>query len=317
MIDISIIVPVYKSKAIIPTFVERVLRNISEITPNFEIIFIDDGCPENSWESIQIVTTALNNVKGIQLSRNFGQNAAISAGLKMAKGKWVVVMDCDLQDRPEEISKMYNKALEGFEIVVGKIKRKRVNIYRKFESYFFYGIFNYLTGIKANSNVGNFGIYHSKVIKAYLKLEEDNKSFGAIILWSGFKRTEIEIDNDFRFSGKSSYTLYKKLRLAFNTIISFSDRFLIFVLAIGLISTISAMLFIGYFLWQLWHFGRPLSGWTSTILSIYFSMGVIVSVIGLVGLYIGKIFNQVKQRPQYIISNQLNVDNNENTNNEN
>ena len=155
---ISIVAPIYKSRDILPVFIDRLTTSLDELTSDYEIILVDDGCPESSWDVITEIAKKNSLVKGVKLSRNFGQNNAINAGLKFITGDWIIVMDCDLQDRPSEITNFYYKALEGYEIVVGKVKQKRVGFYRRIESIIFYRIFNFFTGLKANSGVGNFGI---------------------------------------------------------------------------------------------------------------------------------------------------------------
>ena len=304
---ISVVVPVYKSKDILPFFIESLSNTMIQISQNYEVIFVDDGCPEDSWNVLQNLSKESIKIKTVKLSRNFGQNNAINAGLSFATGELIVVMDCDLQDKPSEILNFYKKILEGYELVVGKVKDRKIGFFRKLESKIFYKCFNLLTGIKASSGVGNFGIYSRNVIESYLQLNEENKSFGACIIWIGFSRYELEIESDKRFSGKSSYTLTKKIKLAVSTIISFSDRFLIIIISVGVFITFISFLFLILKLFSLWFYSKPLSGWTSLILSIYFSLGIIISSIGVVGFYIGKIFSQVKKRPNFIVSKKNNL----------
>lgn len=307
---ISVVSPVYKAEKIVDELVSRLVINLDKITSNFEIILVEDGGPDNSWERIEEICNVDNRVKGIKLSRNFGQHNAITAGLKSARGEWTVVMDCDLQDRPEEIVNFYNKAIEGFDLVVGKKREKRDSFSRKIESYFFNAILEKLTGVKVAYGIGNFGIYHKKVIQSYLELNEEYRSFGMMIIWLGFKRFELEIESDTRFEGKSSYTFLKKLHLALTTIISFSGRTLTLIISIGLGISFFSILFLVIYLLEVWVNAQPLKGWTSVIISIFFSLGLLMSSIGIVGLYVAKIFSQVKQRPLFVVTKAVNNESN-------
>jgi glycosyltransferase involved in cell wall biosynthesis len=299
---ISVVTPIYKSELIIPELVKRLTDVLSANFPDYEIILVNDGSPDNSWNIIQSLAKENNRIIGIQLSRNFGQHHAITAGLSKSTGDWIVVMDCDLQDRPEEIINLYKKSQEGYELVVAKKIKRQDNFIRKIESNLFYYVLNKLTGIKVSSGIGNFGIYHQKVIDHYLNLKEEYRSFGMMIIWMGFKRFELEVQSDERFSGKSSYTLIKKMKLALTTITSFSDRVLIFMIFSGLFITMLSILILILHIISVWLNSQPLEGWTSLIISIYMSLGIIVSSLGVLGLYIGKIFSQVKNRPIFIIS---------------
>lgn len=299
---ISIVSPIYKAKKSIPTLVSRVSLAAAEITDNYEIILVEDGCPQNSWETILLESQKNNHVKGIKLSRNFGQHQAITAGLEAAKGDWIVVMDCDLQDVPENIPLFYHKAMEGFDLVVGKKINRQDNIFRKFESFIFYKFLEKLTGVKVSIGVGNFGIYNSKVIDALLLMKEEFRSFGIQIVWLGFNRFEIDIDSDERYEGTSSYTFFSKWKLALNTITSFSNRILGFIILLGVLISIGAFSLISFNVIMVWFNPDKIPGWSSIILSIYLSLGLVISTIGIVGLYVGKIFSQVKYRPNFLVS---------------
>lgn len=299
---ISVVTPVYKSEDILIELVNRLISVLSSNFKEFEIILVNDGSPDDSWDVIQSLAKTNDRIIGVQLSRNFGQHQAITAGLSKSKGDWIVVMDCDLQDRPEEIINLYKKTQEGYEVVVAKKLERKDNFLRKLESNLFYFILNVLTGIKVSSGTGNFGIYHKKVIYQYLQLQEEYRSFGMMIIWMGFKRFEMQVQSDKRFSGKSSYSFSKKVKLALTTITSFSDRLLIFLIISGIFITSISIIILLFQIISVWLNSKPLAGWTSLIISIYMSLGIIISSLGVLGLYIGKIFSQVKNRPIYIIS---------------
>lgn len=300
-IEISVISPIYKCEECIEELCHRLIKSLEKITDSFEIILINDGSPYNDWEIIKKMAAADKRVKGINLSRNFGQHYAITAGLEYANGRWSVVMDCDLQDQPEEIEKLYAKAMEGYDIVVGKRAKRKDRFLKKIASKFFYAVFNYFTGAKVDNRIGNFGIYSQKVIKNILKLKEQNRSFGLFALWVGFSRVEIDVQHAKRIKGKSSYDLYKMVSLAINSVVAHSNKLLRLSIKIGFILSFCSILyalwlFLTYFLWF-----KPIAGWTSVMVSMYFLTGLVLGSIGIVGIYIGKIFDETKGRPLYIV----------------
>ncbi len=215
---LSIVSPVYKADHLIEQLVSRVSETVSKITDDFEIVLVDDYSPDNSW--FKIKELALNNtkIKGIQLSRNFGQHYAITAGLDHAQGEWVVVMDCDLQDVPEEIEKLYAKAQEGFDIVLARRSNRKDKIFQKLFSFLFYKVLNYLTGLKHDEKVANFGIYHQKVIKSVTKMREHVRYFPIMVKWVGFTTGFLDVKHDSR-DGDTSYVLKKRINIAIDVIL--------------------------------------------------------------------------------------------------
>lgn len=298
---ISIVSPVYRAEKILPVLVEEISSTMRKVGEAFEIILVDDRSPDNSWEVMKELSKHYENLKIYRLSKNFGQHATITAGLTKAKGDWVVVMDCDMQDQPKEIEKLYNKAQEGYEVVLGKRVARIDKKTKKLGSKIFYKVFNYLAGIEINNEVANFGIYHKKVIKAILEVGDKIKFFPLFVNWVGFKSVAIPIEHASRGEGESSYSFFKLLSLAFNVIVSFSDKPLrLFVGFGGIISVLSILIGVFYIVqYLLGNISEP--GFTSLVLSIWFLSGVIISCIGVVGVYLGKVFNQTKDRPVFII----------------
>ena len=298
---ISVIIPVYGCKTCLHELYQRLKTTLNKLSDHFEIIMVDDACPQNSWQTIKKLAMGDKRVIGIKLSRNFGQHYAIVAGLDYAKGDWVVVMDCDLQDRPEEIIKLYQKAQEGYHVVVGKRVNRKDSFFVKITSKIFYVIFNSLTEQKLDNRVANFGIYSKQVIESIKKYKETDRSFGLLSVLVGFSRIEIEVKHASRIHGKSSYNFTKKLNMAIDHILSHSNKPLLLVVRTGLIFSLCSFtymiwLIIRYFLWS-----HITDGWTSIMVSLFFLSGLIVSVTGMVGVYIGKIYNEVKRRPLYIV----------------
>jgi dolichol-phosphate mannosyltransferase len=298
---ISVVTPVYRCCDSLRELYSRLAATLAAISEDFEIIMVNDGSPDEAWRIIQQLAIEDPRVKGINLSRNFGQHYAITAGLDCARGDWVVVMDCDLQDVPEEIPKLYRKACEGFDLVVGRRARRQDAFLKKMCSRLFYWIFAYLTGSAIDNRIGNFGVYSKKVIRSISVLKEQNRSFGLFALWVGFRRVEIDIEHARRPRGKSSYTFARMMSLAVDSIIAHSNRLLHISIKLGFALSLSSLLYafwlvVEYFVWA-----KPLAGWTSLMVSIYFTAGLIIGSIGVVGLYVGKIFDEMKGRPLYII----------------
>jgi dolichol-phosphate mannosyltransferase len=305
---LSIISPVYKAEKIIPKLVERIEKTVSKISDDYEILLVEDCGPDNSWEVIEIIASKNPKVIGVKLSKNFGQHPAINAGLSLAKGDWIIVMDCDLQDQPEEIEKLYNVAMQGFQIVLARRSNRKDGFLKKLSSKFFFKVYSYLTDTKFDNSIANFGIYNQKVIKEVLKMNDYIKSFPLFVNWVGYKSTTVEVEHAQRDSGKTSYTYAKLLSLAFNTIISFSNKplklFVKFGMTISLISFLIGLVTIIRYC-----FGEiSVIGYSSLMVSIWFLSGVIITIVGIVGIYIGKIFDQTKGRSSYIIEKTINYD---------
>ena len=302
---ISIVSPVYRAEKILPILVSEINLVMERIGEDYEIILVDDRSPDNSWEVMKVLSSQNSKIKSIRLSRNFGQHSAIFAGLTKAKGDWVVVMDCDMQDQPKEIAKLYKKALEGYDIVLGQRENRKDKFLKKLTSRLFYKVFNYLSGANFDNNVANFGIYHQKTIKSILDMGDYVKFFSLFINWIGFKSVSIPIEHGEREEGKSTYSVGRLFKQAFNVIISFSDKPLRLFINFGLsISILSFVLGIYYLYLSITHkITQP--GFSSLILSIWFLSGIIISCIGIVGVYLGKTFDQAKGRPTFIIDKEV------------
>ena len=302
---ISIVSPVYRAEKILPILVSEINLVMERIGEDYEIILVDDRSPDNSWEVMKVLSSQNFKIKSIRLSRNFGQHSAIFAGLTKTKGDWVVVMDCDMQDQPKEIAKLYKKALEGYDIVLGQRENRKDKFLKKLTSKLFYKVFNYLSGANFDNNVANFGIYHQKTIKSILDMGDYVKFFSLFINWIGFKSVSIPIEHGEREEGKSTYSVGRLFKQAFNVIISFSDKPLRLFINFGLsISVLSFILGIYYlYLALTGKIAQP--GFSSLILSIWFLSGIIISCIGIVGVYLGKTFDQTKGRPTFIIDEEV------------
>ena len=306
-IHISVVSPVYRAENIVSELVKQVKEQLSPITEDFEIILINDASPDNSWVEIEKETAKDKRVKGLNLSRNFGQHYAITAGLNFAKGEWIVVMDCDLQDRPDEIPNLYHKVLEGYDSVFAQRTERNDTLFKKLFSKLFYKLFSYLTDTKQDATVANFGIYRRCVIDAILSMHDQIRFFPTMVQWVGFRKFYLPVEHASRFEGKSTYNFKGLFRLAMNTIMGFSDKPLRLTVKVGffitLLSVLVAIVYLGLYL-----SGRiQVEGFTTLILSLWFLSGFIMFILGILGLYIGRMFEKVKERPVYLIQDKCNI----------
>jgi dolichol-phosphate mannosyltransferase len=306
MTHIAVVAPVYNEEQNVEEFTNRVSNELKQLTKEFKIILIDDGSKDNSWQKIAEICSKNQNVKGIKLSKNFGHHYAITAGLNHAEADWSVVMDTDLQDRPEVIPELYKKAQEGFDIVfVSRIDRPESFFYKLLQKIFYF-ILKISSGIKFDSSQANFSIISRKVVNAFNKFPEQARFYGSTILWLGFKRTSINAKHGSRFKGKPSYNFRKRIKLANDIILSFSDRPLKFAVVIGLIFSAASLLATFYIIYRVYFHGFSVTGWASLMTSIFLVGGVQISIMGIIGIYISKVFNEVKSRPLYLIEQQIN-----------
>lgn len=303
---ITVVSPEYKGATMVGELISRTKKALESITDNYEIILVNDASPDDTWAQVALQCASDPKVKGINLSRNFGENYAITAGLSYAKGDWVVVMDCDLQNRPEDIPALYAKAQEGFDIVYARRVQKKFSAYRRLSSKIFHGIFQWLSGIKQDSAIAEFGIYSSKVIKVYNSLPEAARSFSSLISTLGFRSATVDVAHAERGDGESAYTFRKLLHLAGDVMISNSNKPLKIAVAVGGIIVAFSVVLVIYSLIE--HFVTKLpAGFSSTFISIWFLGGLNILILGMVGLYVDKIFNQVKGRPLFIVSDTINI----------
>ena len=228
MAHLSVVVPVYNESSLIKELVKRVKVNVQLITEDFEIILIDDGSYDQTWELIESEANQEKRIKGVKFSRNFGHHYAITAGLHNAIGEWVVVMDGDLQDRPEVIPDLYKKAQMGFDVVFVSRQNRPEKLYYRIAQKFFYRILRLLSGIDFDSSQANFSIISKKVVQAFKIFPENARFYGSTIKWLGFERSFILADHGNRHSGKPSYTLKKRAQLAFDIIFSFIYKYSFF-----------------------------------------------------------------------------------------
>ncbi|KJS01756.1 MAG: b-glycosyltransferase [Desulfobulbaceae bacterium BRH_c16a] len=300
-VHLSVVIPVYQAELCLDELYVRLKSSLEIITSDFEILLIEDCGGDNSWKVIERLAKADERLRGFQFSRNFGQHYGITAGLDHCRGEWVVVMDCDLQDRPEEIPRLYAKAQEGYDIVLARRGSRQDPLLKRISSWMFYKTFSYLADIDFDGDSGNFRIMSGKVVANFRRMREQLRFFGGLVQWMGFPTSSIEVKHAERFSGKSTYTFAKLWKLATETIIAHSDKPLRLAVRFGFSMAFFSFCYGSYILGHALLYGSSITGWSSLIVSLYFIGGIIIAILGILGIYLGKIFDENKKRPLYII----------------
>jgi polyisoprenyl-phosphate glycosyltransferase len=301
-IDLSVVIPVYNEELIIDTLYHRLHQAVSQISDNYELIFVNDGSKDGTLVKLLALTRQDERVFYINFSRNFGHQIAVTAGLDACRGEAVVIIDGDLQDPPELIPELYAKYREGNEIVYAKRRaRKGESLFKKMSAKLFYRILRRLTSVNIPVDTGDFRLIDQKVVH-YLKLmPEQNKFLRGQIAWLGFRQAEVLFDRDERKHGKTGYSFGKMMRLAMDGITGFSDKPLQVVTRLGFAFSLMAVLIILYALYAHLVLDRTITGWTSLIISSMFIGGVQLISIGVIGEYISRINKNVQNRPLYIV----------------
>lgn len=303
---ISVVIPVYGAPNTLNELYDRLVSTLEQEKQKFELIFVNDFCPKNSWLKIEELCQNDNRVKGINLVRNFGQHNAIACGLSMAKGDFIVVMDCDLQDDPIYIPSFIKMTNEGYEVVVARRKTKKVSFFKRFQSWLFYKLLKIFLDVHLSHEIGNYGLYSKRVINELNKIQDRVRFFPYLISWMGFKTAYIDVTQNPREEGKSSYNFLSLLRLAFEVSIASSSRPLVWSIYLGIFCSLASFLIGIIFISRYFIYGTAPSGWTSLSVTILFSTGLILFNIGILGIYIARVFEQGKQRPLYIVKDILN-----------
>ena len=300
------VIPVLNEEFNVNKLVDELKKNVLKISEDFEIIFIDDGSVDDTWAVIEKEAKLDNRIIGLKLSRNFGHHYAITAGIHQAIGNWVVVMDGDLQDRPDVIPHLVEKANQGFDVVfVNRVDRPESLSYKVLQK-IFYSILRFLSGFDFDSRQANFSVISRKVVEAFKSFPENARFYGSTIKWLGFKVSSIDASHGKRFQGKPSYTLRKRFKLASDIILAFSDRPLRMAIGLGITISLLSILMVIWIVIGVYSWGFTVIGWPSLVAAIFFSTGIILIVLGIIGVYLGQIFREVKSRPLYIISETTN-----------
>ncbi len=307
---ISIVIPAFNESKIISTSVSRVIKTLIKIIKislinNYEIIFVDDGSKDNTWGCIKNLHKKNSRIKGIKLSRNFGMQTALMAGLKKATGDYTVILECDLQDPPELIEGMLNKLIKTrSDIVCGKRISRSESGQKQFVFKLFHYIFHNISNIKVPQNVGTFSILNRRALTALLSFKEKNRYIPALRYLVGYKQIYVNYERLDRVDGPAKMSTSKLLALASDALFSFTDFPLKFCLFLGFTGVLLSLL-VGLYaiISRLFNF-NVIIGWSSTLLSIYFFGSLQLIFLGVIGQYIFKIYIEVQDRPDYFISDE-------------
>jgi glycosyltransferase involved in cell wall biosynthesis len=302
---LSVVIPVYNETELIEELIGRTNKVLLEMAISYEILLVDDGSVDDSWAKITSLKARFPNLKSIKFSRNFGHHYAISAGLREVTGDFAVVMDGDLQDRPEVIPKLFQKIHEGFDVVfVARENRPESKLYLLLQRIYYF-VLNTLSGLEFNSKYANFSIINRKVIDSFNLLSENTRFYGSSILWLGYRKGEVSAQHGTRFAGKPSYTISKRIRLALDVIIAFSDRPLKFAIYLGITQALVSIIFVANLVSKYFLGSNSESIQEIILASIFLSTGIIVLILGLIGIYIGRIYRETKMRPLFLISERI------------
>lgn len=305
MVELSVVVPVYGCADCLEALHQRLTPVLQACAASYEIVLVDDCAPDGAWRVIRQLAAQDSRVRGIRLSRNFGQHAAITAGLAECKGERAVVMDCDLQDPPEAIAKLVQHALAGHDIVLARRKRKKQSRFRQLAASLYFRALTAVSAHRFDGEYGAFSIISRPVIDAYLRFRDRDRHYLFILYWLGFDASAIEYDHAPRHSGASAYTLRALLRHAVNGFVFQTTTLLRWIVYLGFAVSASGALLAIYLLY-VYVARTPPPGWTSLAVLILMIGGFILTSTGVTGLYIGRIFEQVKDRPLYIIDKRVN-----------
>lgn len=311
MKKISVVIPMYYEEKVAEECYKRVynvLNGINELY-DYEIIFINDGSKDNTLEILEEISKKDKNVKVISFSKNFGHQAAVTCGLKYVTGDACVIMDADLQDPPELIPDMLKVWEDGYDVIYGKRKKREgESLFKKFTAKAFYNTLNKLSDVEIPKDTGDFRLVDKKVVDVVNSLPEHNKFLRGLFSWVGFNQYAYEYERKERFAGKTKYPLNKMLKLAGDGIISFSTKPLKIMGGLGIISIIISIIILVYSILSFafkWNSLTP--GWTSIMCTMTFLGGIILMSLWMMGEYIARIYDEVKQRPQYIIEKTINL----------
>ena len=301
---ISVVLPVYNEATGLGSFYNELKLCLEQLGQPYEVIMVNDGSTDDSLKVIQQLVNTHEQVKYINLSRNFGHQIAISAGIDHAKGDYVVLMDSDGQDPPQEIEQLYKKMLEGFDVVYAKrISRGKEGWLKKITAKMFYTILNKITSVSIPMDVGDFRMMSAKVVKALCRMPEKQRYLRGQIAWLGFKQTYIDYHRRSREEGETKYTYRKMFRLAMDGITSFSNWPLRLATISGFICAFIGFILILYTLYSRFVLQDYEPGWASLMITLVFIGGIQLIGIGVIGEYIGRINENVKNRPLYLIEN--------------
>lgn len=300
---LSIVSPVYGCKGCLEELVDRIREACEGLAEELEIVLVDDASPDFAWQRIREICDTSVDVRGLRLSRNFGQHYAIAAGVEAACGDAVVVMDCDLQDPPEFIPALLETwRATGADVAMAARAERKDSAFKRLTSFAFSRALSYLTGVPHDHRTANFGVYSRRAIAAVNAMPESDRCFPLMVKWLGLPTVLVHVPHSERAEGRSGYTLRRLLRLALDIVLSYSDKPLRLVIRAGLLLATFAVVFAAWSVFRYLEGDIAVAGFTSIIASVWLLGGATVFCIGVTGLYLGRLFNAAKGRPAYIVS---------------
>jgi glycosyltransferase involved in cell wall biosynthesis len=306
----SVVVPVYNEEAVITETYKRLAGVMASLGENYEIIFVNDGSRDKTLELAKEICDKDKRVKLISFSRNFGHQAAITAGMRYSSGAAVIVIDADLQDPPEVIPDMIRKWKEGYNVVYGRrIKREGETLFKKTTAKIFYRALNRLTDVEIPEDTGDFRLIDRNVCNVLNELPERNRYVRGLVSWTGFRQTDVKFVRQERFAGVTKYPLKKMLKFAADAIISFSNKPLRFSIYLGASASIIGIIYLAAIIYEILFTDKAVPGWTLAVAASLVFSGIMLIMTGILGEYISRIYDEVKGRPLYIISLKKNFGN--------
>jgi polyisoprenyl-phosphate glycosyltransferase len=299
-VELSVVVAVYRCAECLVALYERLVPVLETVTESFEVVFVDDRSPDGSWDLLLGLAADDDRLRLVRLSRNFGQHAAITAGLAECRGSWTVVMDCDLQDPPEEIPRLLEKGREGFEVVLSRRVRRQQSWLRRAAGRAYFRVRNFFMQMDMGTDYSSLSLLSRKVVDAFLDVHDRDRQYMLIVHWLGFERAEIEFEHAERLAGTSSYTMRDLIQVAIEGFFFETTILLRWIVYLGFGLAFIGMLLAVWFTLAFFLFD-PYPGWTSVAVLLLIIGGFIITSLGVTALYVGKIFGQVKDRPLYVI----------------
>jgi polyisoprenyl-phosphate glycosyltransferase len=300
MVELSVVSAVYGCRECLIGLYERLCAAASEVTNDFELIFVDDRSPDGAWSVLSELARRDSRVRAYRLSRNFGETAAITAGLSRSRGRWTVVIDCDLQEPPEAIPALYRKALDGYDVVSGARLARRDTVARRVLG----SVYRSLTlGSATDADIGTLSILSRKVVGAFLELRDVEREFVIALTWLGFDRASVPFEHAERASGKSAYNFQRLFRVALSGMFFRTTVLLRWIVLLGFLI---ALVGVGLVVWVVYTYFTSTQprGYASLAVLLIVLVGFVIITLGVLGLYIGRIFEQVKGRPLFVIDEQ-------------
>lgn len=306
---LSIIIPAYSEESNLKILYKDLITNISKITENYEIILVDDGSRDNTWNEVVNLNSLDSRVKGIKFTRNFGHQYALLAGISKSKGDAIITLDADLQHPPDLIPRLIEEWEKGYKIVnTVRIDDNNLNYFKKFTSNLFYKLFSFLSGVELKKGMADFRLIDKKVAEELINLNEAGFFLRGLIVWLGYKSTDIEYHSRNRHGGKSKYNISKMLKLAFSGITSFSLVPLRIGILLGLFTSILSFMELIFVIYTKFYTSYVVPGWASAVGIVSFLFGVLFILIGLIGEYIGRTYIESQRRPRFIVDDTVGLE---------